>query len=58
VLRSDWVRLSTVANVLTLQTPMNMQEPNPGRLGTSPMPRARYGIEGALADIKRIHQEI
>jgi hypothetical protein len=37
---------------------MNMQKPNPGRQGTRPMHRARYGLEEVLADIKRVHQEM
>jgi len=37
---------------------MDARTPSSGRRGTSPMPRARYGISEALADIKRLHEEM
>jgi hypothetical protein len=37
---------------------MDARTPSPGRRGTSPIPRTRYGISEALADIKRLHEEM
>jgi hypothetical protein len=37
---------------------MDARTPNSGRRETSSMPRARYGISEALADIKRLHEEM
>jgi hypothetical protein len=37
---------------------MDAPTPSPGRRGMSPPPRGRYGISEALADIKRLHEEM
>jgi hypothetical protein len=37
---------------------MDERTPSPVDQETSQMPRARYGIEAALADIKRVHEEL
>jgi hypothetical protein len=37
---------------------MDARTPSPGHRGTSPIPRTRYGISEALAEIKRVHEEM